>query len=166
MSRINEIVEELKKRDYSNFDEFYDLTSKLVYYMIYNIIKKKDLVEDLIQDTYLKFLENIDKIKLSDNPSAYLAQSAKNNAINAYNKNKRMINTSDYFDNYQHVQEEARIDLGIMDYLEGMEKEIVTLKIIGDLKFREIADIVNKPLGTVLWIYNKAIKYLRKKVSE
>ena len=46
------------------------------------------------------------------------------------------------------------------------DKEIVSLKIIGDLKFREIAEIVNKPLGTVLWIYNKAIKYLKKKVGE
>lgn len=37
---------------------------------------------------------------------------------------------------------------------------------INDLKFREIAEITQKPLGTVLWIYNKAIKKLQKKVGE
>ncbi|MDR4968237.1 MAG: hypothetical protein RG740_01325 [Acholeplasmataceae bacterium] len=43
---------------------------------------------------------------------------------------------------------------------------MVTLHIINDLKFREIADTIDKPLGTVLWIYNKAIKKLRAKVGD
>ena len=37
---------------------------------------------------------------------------------------------------------------------------------INDLKFKEIASITKKPLGTVLWIYNKAIKKLKEKVGE
>lgn len=166
MDRVREILLELKKNDYSSFDEFYELTNRLVYIMISSIIKNKIIVEDLMQDTYVKFIENIDKISLSSNPTAYLAQIAKNISINTFNKNQKMIYTSDYFDNYGEQKEESRVDLGIIDYLEGIDKEIVSLKIIGDLKFREIAEIVNKPLGTVLWIYNKAIKYLKKKVGE
>jgi len=34
------------------------------------------------------------------------------------------------------------------------------------LKFREIVPIVDKPLGTVLWIYNKAIKKLKEKAVD
>ena len=49
--------------------------------------------------------------------------------------------------------------------LDNVSREIVVLHIINDLKFKEIAGIVNKPLGTVLWIYNKAIKELKKKVG-
>jgi hypothetical protein len=41
-----------------------------------------------------------------------------------------------------------------------------TLKLIGNLKYREIASLLNKPMGTVQWIYNNAIKKLRKKVGE
>jgi RNA polymerase sigma-70 factor (ECF subfamily) len=29
------------------------------------------------------------------------------------------------------------------------------------MKFKDIARVVDKPLGTVLWIYNKAIKSLK-----
>ncbi|MFA7417825.1 MAG: sigma-70 family RNA polymerase sigma factor, partial [Acholeplasma sp.] len=54
----------------------------------------------------------------------------------------------------------------ILDLLDEIEKEVVTLHIINDLKFREIAKILKKPLGTVLWIYNKAIKKLRDKVGD
>ena len=167
MDRIKEIVNELKQKDYSSFDEFYHLTIKLVHYMISNIIKQKEQVEDLIQDTYLKFIENIDSISASKNPTAYLAQIARNSAINAFNKNKRIINDSEYFSNLAEEKPiDAKVDLSILDYLNETEKEIVALKIIGDLKFKDIANIVNKPLGTVLWIYNKAIKNLKKKVGE
>ena len=134
--------------------------------MISSIIRNRSIIEDLMQDTYVKFIENIDKISISSNPTAYLAQTAKNISINAFNKNQRMIYTGDYFDNYPEEKDQSKIDLGIIDYLEGLEKEVVTLKIIGDLKFREIANIVDKPLGTVLWLYNKAIKYLKKEVGE
>ena len=54
----------------------------------------------------------------------------------------------------------------ILDLLEPMERQIVTLHVINDLKFREIAEIVEKPLGTVLWIYNKAIKKLKEKAVD
>ena len=82
MDRVREILLELKKNDYSSFDEFYELTNRLVYIMISSIIKNKTIVEDLMQDTYVKFIENIDKISLSSNPTAYLAQIAKNISIN------------------------------------------------------------------------------------
>ena len=36
---------------------------------------------------------------------------------------------------------------------------------INDLKFKEIAQILDKPLGTILWIYNKAIKEIKRKVG-
>ena len=62
MGRVKEIIKELKNNDYRSFDEFYSMTSKLVYYIIAGIIRNKDTVEDLMQDTYLKFIQNIPKI--------------------------------------------------------------------------------------------------------
>ena len=49
----------------------------------------------------------------------------------------------------------------LLKSLDDTSKEIVILHVINELKFKEIAKIVNKPLGTVLWIYNKAIKTLK-----
>ena len=40
------------------------------------------------------------------------------------------------------------------------------MHVINDLKFREIAEIIHKPIGTVLWVYNKAIKKLKEKVGD
>ena len=54
----------------------------------------------------------------------------------------------------------------LLDLLEPLEKEIIIMHVINDLKFREISKILNKPLGTVLWIYNKAIKKMKMEVGE
>ncbi len=168
MGRVRQIIKELKNNDYRSFDEFYSITSKLVYYVITDIIKNKQTIEDLMQDTYLKFLQNINNINPNQNPNAYLAQIAKNLAINEFNKHKRVVVDDEYFRNLKDPSEKKDhgIDLGIINYLEGEEKEVVTLKLIGDLKFREIAVMLDKPIGTVQWIYSNAIKKLRKKVGE
>ena len=168
MGRVKEIIKQMQGNDYRSFDEFYSMTSKLVYYVIADIIKNRQTVEDLMQDTYLKFIQNINNVNPNQNPNAYLAQIAKNLALNEYNKHKRVVVDDAYFTNLKdhHAEGGSSIDLGIINYLEGVEKEVVTLKLIGDLKFREIALMLDKPMGTVQWIYNTAIKKLRKKVGE
>ena len=49
-----------------------------------------------------------------------------------------------------------------MKSLPAQENQIVSLHIIGELKFREISEIMNIPLGTVIWKYQKAISKLQK----
>lgn len=46
--------------------------------------------------------------------------------------------------------------------LEDTEQEIINMKILGQLTFQEIADILKKPIGTVSWKYRKAIEKLRR----
>lgn len=168
MDQIHAIIEELKKRNYQSFDTFYNLTKNQVFYAIINIVKDQDLAEDIMQDTYVKFLEKIDQYKSGSNPYAYLSTIARNLAINTYNREKRVINSEEIVESIPSPEEETDQEdiFKILDLLEDVEKEVVTLHIINDLKFREIADTIDKPLGTVLWIYNKAIKKLRAKVGD
>ena len=41
------------------------------------------------------------------------------------------------------------------------EKEVISLKILGELSFKEIAKILNEPIGTVQWRYYKALNSLQ-----
>ncbi len=167
MDRKKEIILEFKSGNYDSFDEYYHATKKIVYLMISTYIKRKEVVEDLIQDTYIKFLNNITSVNVHHNPDAYLAQIAKNLAINEYNKSKREDVNEEYFYNLKEsVEISSGMDLAIIDLLAGLEREIVILHIVDDMKFKDIALSLDKPLGTVLWLYNKAIKKLREKVGE
>ncbi len=166
---LDDIVEEFRECNYSHFDIFYTETKKTVFFALASIVKNKDAIDDLMQDTYVKFLENISKYKSKTNVRAYLTTMAHNIAINHYNKEKRLVHDDLIFDYIKDdTKEEMNVDIEVLDMLKDLDqlsKEIVILHVINELKFKEIADVVDKPLGTVLWIYNKAMKQLRRKVG-
>ena len=54
----------------------------------------------------------------------------------------------------------------LLNNLDIEEREIISLHIVSDLKFREISKILNKPLSTVLNKYNRAIKKIKKIAKE
>lgn len=170
MDQINDIILELKKRDYTHFDVFYELTKNQVFFAIIHIVKDQGLAEDLLQDTYMKFLEKIDQYHDGKNPYAYLTSIGRNLAINLYNQRKKEIVNDEVIEMIPAIETAEDEDndeiFKLLENLDLIEKEIVTMHVINDLKFREIAGILKKPLGTVLWIYNKAIKKLKEKVGE
>ena len=63
------------------------------------------------------------------------------------------------------TEETPLLDL-VYETLSGIELEVFILHVIDDLKHREIAKIMKKPLGTITWIYNKALKKMKEKVGE
>jgi RNA polymerase sigma-70 factor (ECF subfamily) len=169
MEQIQAIIQELKVRNYAHFETFYLLTKQQVFFSIVGIIKDQTLAEDLLQDTYMRFLEKIDQFKEGGNPYAYLTAIARNLAFDLYNERKKVVRSEDIFETIPSppVEEDASDDImKLLDLLDLAEREVVTMHVINDLKFREIASIMKKPLGTVLWLYNKAMKKLKMEVGE
>ena len=167
MDKINGMIEQLRKKDYSSFDAFYDCTKKHVFFAIIHIVKDHDLAEDIMQDTYVRFLEKIDQYKKGQNPYAYLSTIGRNLAINEYHKRKRIVTSEAYIETIPsepYVEDDDFFTL--LSGLDDQSKEVVTLHIVNDLKFREIAKIMDKPLGTVQWLYHRALKELREKIGE
>lgn len=166
---LDEIIEELRICNYNHFDEFYNETKKTVFFAIASVIKDKSIIDDLMQDTYIKFLENIDKYKANTSIKAYLSTMAHNISINYYNREKRLVHDDmvfDYIPAPTSSSDYGEIEaLEMLKDLDDISKEIVVLHVLNELKFKEIAAIINKPLGTVLWIYNKAMKDLKRKVG-
>lgn len=166
---INDMIKAFLVKDYTHFDDFYHLTKKQVFFAIVSIVKDQDRAEDLMQDTYVKFIEKIDQYQIGKNPYAYLSTIARNIAINDYNREKRLVKSDALIESipYEEIETENEVDIEwILSHLDDQEREVVSLHVINDLKFREIANITHKPLGTVLWIYNKAIKKLKEKVGD
>ena len=49
-----------------------------------------------------------------------------------------------------------------LSHLKPSERQVVSLKVLGELTFKEISQIMNLPMGTVTWKYQNAIKKLRR----
>lgn len=165
-AELKELVKILQSGDISAFDRIYYLTKDTVYYTILGIVKDTNLSEDLMQETYLKALEKIHSYKPRANFKSWLITIARNLAINEYNKRKRELQVDIQVDEFlfgatESNSENELIVKEMLETLKDEEREIVILHVIGDLKHREIAKLLDKPIGTITWMYNEAIKKLK-----
>lgn len=147
------------------FDTIYLETQKNVYLSIYTIIKNREVINDLMQDTYMKAIDNIDKYKPNTNFNSWICTIARNITINYYNKYKKETIISE---DEEYLLKEERSSSLINDALDILkdekEKEIFFLHIVLKTKFKDIATQLDIPLSTVFYIYKTAINKIKKEL--
>lgn len=152
-----------------NITEFKHLFSehkKHVFAIALSILRDFELSEDVLQEVYIKLFQHMKQNEIS-NVKAWLISVSRNTALDLYRKKKREITGfgDDYFERVQYQSEDPIDKMVLSKYLELLdseERQIVVLKDISGMKHREIAKIIEMPLGTVLWKYRMALKKLRK----
>ena len=87
---LNEVFLELKRGDQSHFNWFYENSKKQLFYNILSYTKNYELSEDLLQETYVKFLTNIKNIDDKVNVLGYLMVMSKNITLDYFKKNNRI----------------------------------------------------------------------------
>lgn len=166
---LKESVIKLKSGDMSYFASLFEATKKVIFYNIYSIVKNYETSEDLTQEVFIKFLENLDSIDVNKSISGYFIVLSRNIAINYLKKMSKeddyeafefKANTLDTYDS----DEEILMDK-IKKILNEKELNVFLLHSYSDLTFDEISKSLNKPLGTVIWLYNSGIKKLRKELA-
>lgn len=160
---MNTLLEEFKTGNLEHFDEFYNSTKKSVYFAIYLIIKDEMMTEDLMQETYVHFLENVKKIPKDSNMEGFLVTSAKNRAINYFNRHKREVEFSSSLVTYSYSSDKL-LDTGLLKLvkqtLDEKECEIFLLHVLGEYTFQEISKMLDIPIGTLTWTYQESRKKL------
>lgn len=165
-------MQKLQNGDIEALDDVYILTSKTVYYLSYYILKNTERAKDIMHDTYINILSNIQKYKLNTSAMAWITTIARNLSLNEYKRLQRNTSLEIFEDTLQDdldypVFVENNVYLkDALDILNEKEREIVILYVVDCFKHREIAQIVNKPKGTVQWIYNYSIKKMREKAKD
>lgn len=163
-------VKRLKDGQMDAFDEVYHQTKTSVYYTILGILKDPSLSEDIMQETYLKALDKIHQFKPKYLFVTWLTTIAKNLAINEYNRRKRELSMDTEEHDYMFSQSSDAYNEAIlrelMVHLTEDERLIILYHIVENYKFKDIAKMLDKPLGTVTWSYQNALKKLRDKVKE
>lgn len=170
---LDRLVRDLQGGHVDAFDAIYEQTHKMVYYAILAILKDPSLSEDIMQDTYMKFIKNPNAYQ-ENHFLAYLMTIARNLAINEYNVRKKTTFTDDpewanqpSYDGLIEIDAEKKeiIDRAL-SVLDPLEKNVVLLYNISNLTHKEIAAVLDKPIGTITWTYAKALKKIRTAIKE
>ena len=148
------------------FSKIYSFYSRLVYFTIMKYVDNQSDIEELTQDVFVDFFNNLDN-KI-DNIKYYLLTSAKNKAIDYLKSKKHNIEYTD-FSQFRNIEDDSinknydNLLSAFKNYLSDFEIDILIQHIIYDLTFKELSTIYNKPLNTIKTIYLRAKKKIKER---
>ena len=163
-------LQSLKNGDTSALAEIYEQTKRGVFMTAYSILRDKSRAEDIMQESYLRLKGGIHTYQNGTNGKAWINSIARNLALKEFNRQKPLESLEDkeylvFGKSGDRVAENDMLQTAFK-ILNTDERQIVILHAVEGFKNKEIAKIMKKPLGTVLWVYNKAIKKLQKALKE
>ena len=135
-----------------NMDEIYEECFETVYKYLFCLTHNSDISEELTQETFYRAIKKIDKYNGKCKISVWLCQIAKHLWYNQCRKNKRIVDTDETFDiedpqnlEEQFIAGEEKVLLyKKMQNLDEKTREVMYLRITGELSFKEIGEILGK----------------------
>ena len=162
-------IDALRAGDARAFDAVYEQTNRTVYFAVLYIVRDKMYAEDILQETYVRALRSLDLYTPGTNFTAWLARIGKNLALNFIKRAKREVSTDFQEDTYKYGTQETQLpylfDLAAK-ILSEEEYEILMLCQVAGYKRREVAQMLQLPIGTVTWKNNEALKKLKRELSK
>lgn len=169
---IEDYILEMSNGDTEALAKVYNMTRISVYGFILSILKNKHDAEDVLQDTYIRLYQSSSTYQAKGKPMAYLFIIAKNLCLMKLRNDKKMVDIEEWdwesiISEQPGVTVEDKIVLNTArKILSNEENQIVMLYTTAGLKHREIADLLQLPLATVISKYHRAIKKLKIKLME
>lgn len=157
----------------NEFEKIYSKYYQSIYRYLLSLTKNSTIAEEITQETFYKALRNIKKYNPNYKMLTWLCNIAKNTYYSMYKKNKILTDMDDNIKNQEKDIISKIIDtetneelLKIIHHLEEPYKEVFTLRIYGELSFKQIGNIFNK---TESWarvtFYRSKIK-IKEKLNE
>ena len=163
---LHEIFQKAIQGEVNALNRLYEKYYRLVYSIAFSILKNKEDSEDVAQNVFAKIFQ-INTVKLpTANEASWLYSLTKNETLNYLRTKKENVNLDEIY----YLTEEDK-DLNkiiahdsynrIIAKLNKQEREIISLKILSNMSFKEIALLLNMPIGTVQWKYYTSLYTLR-----
>ena len=179
----NELIQMFQQGNTRAFDALIDRHQQRIYNAILFMVKDSYLAEDLIQDIFIKIINNLKLNKYNDEGKflPWALRIAHNFCVDHFRKVKRTptIKTSDdqdLFEIIKHADHPADYKMTrsqthkniqeLVDLLPEEQREIIVLRHYANLSFKEIAQMTNCSINTALGRMRYGLINLRKMMAE
>lgn len=167
---IKEIVQLIREKDSQGFELLYRHYFRFLFSAAYSILNNEEDCYDVIQTVMMRLYTLDEKLFPSDHELSWFKTVVKNEALMKLRKEKATVPFEEGFE--LPVQDQRIEDFVDMDQfhtltaaLNEKQRNVVTMKIMGDMTHKEISKILSLPIGTVQWLYNTSIKELRRAMT-
>lgn len=177
-------IKKAAKGDASAFEELLLRYHGQIYNLCLRMTGNPDDAADLTQEAFLKVWKNLESFQFDSAFSTWLYRLASNCCLDFLRSQKRRPTVSLTVENEedeqvmdipdaqptpeeQAVKQEEKEQLHLaMQMLDEEQRQILTLRVVNDLSYTEIADILRVKEGTVKSRLSRARENLRKKLLE
>jgi len=154
--------------------------AKLLNYILKISNISREDAEDILQEVFIKAYQNLNDFDLNFKFSNWIYSIAHNATISAFRKKKVRPQTVSWKDKDLNNILESTLEaenrslqkltykqiLKIINQLPLKYKDVLILKFIEGKDYREISDILHKPMGTIATLINRAKKSLKQELKK
>jgi len=158
----------------TELEEIYNRYFKDVYLFVYSLSKNQYIAEDITSETFLKAMNSLDSFKGDSDIKVWLFQIAKNSYYSYLRKNKRIVPTEKFPKETDGINIEKEIVdreqsmriHKILHHLPDPYKEVFSLRMFGELSYKEIGEIFGKTDNWAAVTFYRAKKKINEKMRD
>lgn len=162
--QLNYLIRRAAGGDIGAMEKIFTGMKDKIYSFVLMYVGSRQTAEDILQETILDVYQCAKSYRRFENPQAWILTIARNKAV-SYLRTAGRETALDEDSPLLFISEsetESRLDvLSLLSPLSLQEREIIILHAVSGFKHKEIARLLDLPLGTVCWKYNDAIRKLR-----
>lgn len=172
-----ELITKAKAFDQSTLAMIYDLYSTALYQYAYRQLGNQQIAEDCVAETFARFLQALKKNKGPKNHlRAYLYRIAHNWITDQFRRKQPVSEGLD--DQFEWVEaEHNNVEAVVIDKLKAQhlrsllkelpseQRQVIILKHLEDMDNAEVAEIMNKTVGSVKALNSRGLVNLRKLID-
>ncbi len=159
------------------FSLIYDQYIEKIYRFVYIKVSSQEVAEDITSKVFMKSWEAYQKGQNIKNIGAFLYQIARNGVVDFYRERDRTKTVSaDYVseivDNKPGLYEKAVFNADVQMVklaIQGLEKDyqdVLIFHYLEDMPTEQIAQIMNRPVGTIRVMVHRGLKALKDKLVQ
>ena len=164
---LDRLLLQVGQGDREAFARLYGLTRGAVYALALSVLGDRHEAQDIAQDVFVKVWESAPTYRPQGSPMAWLLTVARNMARSRLRQGGRQVGLDEETWNAIPALETAvtpedrAVLQAALARLSAEERQIVLLHAVTGLKHREIAQLLERPLSTVLSKYHRGLKKLK-----
>ena len=175
---LSALIRRCRAGDKAAWDEFVSLYWQRLFSYAYKTTRDPDLAADLVQETFLRVVQKVERYTEEGKFEAWLFRIMVNLVRDRARANARRhvrstvvdaeagkemtdhLPAKATVDDAEHREEKEKL-YGALEQLPELDRQVLLLRHYSSLSFKEIATIIDCPLGTVLARAHRALGKLR-----
>jgi len=179
----NQLIKIIRRGEHERYGEIIDRYRGKLFAYLYCLVGQKDETEDILQNVFIKAYKNLNRFDQARKFSSWIYRIAHNEAVNhikrkylkkfvswediVTSKDKLEMSSIEDNANEKWIKKERIKEVhDIVDQLPVKYKQVLILRYFSGKSYKEMAEIIGKPVNTVGTLINRAKERLHEEIKK